>query len=245
MFIVVDIGNTRLKWGLCGPTRIDASVSLPSDDPDAWREQFTQWRLSGVRWAVSSVVPKARQRFVDWLTEIGQPAVVIESAGQLPLRVALDAPECVGIDRLLDAVAANTRRDAGRGAIIVDAGSAVTVDFVDEAGAFRGGAIFPGLRLMAEALHEHTALLPMIDVRQKSSMPGTSTAAAIATGVFHAVAGGIDRLVEELGSSHHLFLTGGDARSLGPHLRHAADVWPEMTVEGIRMAALNLTGNLT
>ena len=89
---------------------------------------------------------------------------VLQYAGELPLRVELEKPDHVGIDRLLDAVAVNSRRAPGVPAVIIDAGSAVTVDLVDGAGAFRGGAILPGLRLMAKSLHDYTALLPLIEL---------------------------------------------------------------------------------
>src|SRR6185312_8188631 len=109
-------------------------------------------------------------------------------ASSLPLRVLVQQLDHVGIDRLLDAVAANSRRPAGVPAIIIDAGSAVTVDLVDEAGAFTGGAILPGLRLMAKALHDYTALLPLVDPpTQAPPLPGTATIPAIESGIFWAV----------------------------------------------------------
>ena len=82
----------------------------------------------------------------------------------MPLEVELEHPDKVGIDRLLNAVAANRRRQEHVAAILVDAGSAVTVDYLDGNGVFRGGAIFPGFRLMARALHDYTALLPIVDI---------------------------------------------------------------------------------
>ncbi|MGH7750978.1 MAG: type III pantothenate kinase, partial [Candidatus Dormibacteria bacterium] len=138
-------------------------------------------------------------------------------------------------------VAANSRRSAGAAAVIIDAGSAVTVDCLDESGAFAGGAILPGLRLMAKALHDYTALLPLVEPPQKVPIvPGTATIPAIECGIFWAVAGGVQALLHEYrvrsGSSLVVFLTGGD----GPLLRAVvpdAQSWPEMTLEGIRLSA--------
>jgi type III pantothenate kinase len=159
----------------------------------------------------------------------------------LPLQVRLEKPDYVGIDRLLDAVAANSRRPAGTSAVIVDAGSAVTVDALDENGAFVGGAILPGLRLMAATLHEHTALLPQIDVpRHPPSSPGKSTIAAMEAGIFWAVAGGIRALIEQYAAAAsappRVFLTGGDGPVLQTVLPEA-QLWPTMTLEGIRLSA--------
>jgi type III pantothenate kinase len=121
----------------------------------------------------------------------------------------------------------------------------VTVDWLDETGHFAGGAIFPGFRLMAQALHDHTALLPLIEVPgHVPALPGTSTTTALEAGVFWAVVGGIRALIDELAVRSaippQVFLTGGDAALVGPSLQHMAGpvtVWPHMTLEGIRLAA--------
>ena len=87
------------------------------------------------------------------------------AAGDLPLEVRLERPDMVGIDRLVDAVAVNRLRDAGRPAVIVDVGTAITVDLVSADGAFLGGAILPGIQMSARAMHEFTDLLPLVDAR--------------------------------------------------------------------------------
>jgi type III pantothenate kinase len=238
--VVADIGNSRIKWGRSAEDRIDTYASLPSDDAKAWERQWQTWGLSGTTWAVASVVPRVRIRFMNWLEKKQHPVRLIDSYRNLPLDVALQHPERVGIDRLLNAVGANNRRPTGQAAIVVDAGSAITVDLVDATGAFRGGAILPGLRLMAKALNDYTAQLPLVDVRERRLPPGTETVAAIETGIFHAAIGGINCLIDEMPQDGAaVFCTGGDAALLAPHLRNPAAVWPEMTLEGIRVAALH------
>jgi type III pantothenate kinase len=245
--VVVDVGNTRLKWGRCREGAVAAVASLPPDDREAWASQADEWLTPQPdNWAVAGVHPQRRDAFVDWVYECsGDAVVIIDDPAQLPLRVLLEHPEWVGIDRLLDAVAANSRRRPGAPAILIDAGSAVTVDLVDEAGAFRGGAILPGLRLMAQSLHDYTALLPLIDVpRAVPSLPGASTRAALEAGIFWAVAGGISALIERYAAAApalpEIYLTGGDAPLLRPALRGKVVVWPEMTLEGIRLTAESL-----
>src|SRR5439155_21245354 len=115
----------------------------------------------------------------------------------LPITNDVVKPEHVGIDRLLNAVAARNRLMAAKSIVIIDAGSAVTVDWVDKDGVFRGGAIFPGLQMMAKALHDYTAALPMVEDNRSTPrhiLPGNSTESAIRGGVFWAVAGGIRAL---------------------------------------------------
>jgi type III pantothenate kinase len=240
--VVVDVGNSRIKWGRCADGRLAEVVSLPPDDVPAWQRQLEAWPAEGPRtWVVAGVHPPRRSQLAEWLRDRGEIVHLLECAADLPLQVQLEYPDRVGIDRLLNAVAANSRRERDQPAAIVDAGSAVTVDYVDAAGLFRGGAIFPGLRLMAQALNDHTALLPLVEVREPASLPGTSTTAAIQAGVFWSVVGGIETLLSELRAEDAMdvFLTGGDAGALRPQLAEPLIVWPEMTLEGIRLSARN------
>jgi type III pantothenate kinase len=253
--MVADVGNSRIKWGRCKDGSVATTMALPPDDPAAWQQSVEYWsRGLPLTWAVSGVHPERRDRLADWLRQRGDTVLVVDSWRQLPVQVFLAHPERVGIDRLLNAVAARDRVQRRVPVLIIDAGSAVTVDLVDETGAFRGGGIFPGMRLMAQALHDYTALLPLVEVRSTNPpLPGTLTEGAIAGGIFWAVAGGIKALVRqlaargrELADPHHsgsplhsvvVFLTGGDARLLAPVMDVEVQVWPTMTLEGIRLAA--------
>ncbi|HEY7156139.1 MAG TPA: type III pantothenate kinase [Gemmataceae bacterium] len=240
--VVVDVGNTAIKWGRCAAGGVAEVCRLPPDAPDAWREQAERWRLpSPAVWIVTGVHPQRRASFAEYMRLRGDSVHVLTTAASLPLQVRLEKPDHVGIDRLLDAVATNSRRHAGVPAVIVDAGSAVTVDSLDETGAFVGGAILPGLRLMAAALHDYTALLPRIDVpRQRPPSLGKSTPVAMEVGIFWAVAGGIRALIEQYGTvaaaPPQVFLTGGDGPLLHSVLPEA-QLWPTMTLEGIRLSA--------
>jgi type III pantothenate kinase len=244
--VVADVGNTRIKWGRCGDRAVVATASLPPDDPQAWQCQCEEWRLGpGARYVVAGVHPERRGRLGDFLRQQRGEVRVITEPRQLPLVVRLEQPDHVGIDRLLDAVAANSRRETRRGAVVIDAGSAVTVDCLTEDGAFIGGVIFPGIRLMALALHEHTALLPLIDTpRELPPLPGSSTRAAMAAGVVWAAAGGVRLIVEryQLQSAvlPHVFVTGGDGPLLHGALGKSVELWSDMTLEGIRLTAESL-----
>jgi type III pantothenate kinase len=240
--VVVDVGNTAIKWGRCAGGRVAEACSLPPESPDAWREQAGKWPLpSPAAWVVTGVHPQRRNTFADYARRRGDTVVVLTAAASLPMCVRLEKPDHAGIDRLLDAVAANSRRPAGVPAVVIDAGSAVTVDWLAADGAFAGGAILPGPRLMAAALHEHTALLPAIlPPHEAPPLPGDSTIAAMAAGIFWAVAGGVRALVERyaagMKATPRVFLTGGDGPVLHAVLPEA-DLWPTMTLEGIRLSA--------
>jgi type III pantothenate kinase len=243
--LLVDVGNSRIKWGRCadGAASIKAIASLPPDDPEAWQRQYAKWVLDGRDvWAVSGVNPGRRDRMIEWIRERAGAVHLIDDPVQLPLQVALAKPRGVGIDRLLAAVAGNSRRRAGTPAVIIDAGSAVTVDWLDTNGAFRGGAILPGFRLMAQSLHDYTALLPQIEIAHTMPpLPGTSTPAAMEAGIYWSVSGGINAIVARLtalsDARPDLWITGGDGALLQPAIDGRAQLWPEMTLEGLRLTA--------
>jgi type III pantothenate kinase len=246
--VVVDVGNSRIKWGLCRDGWVSAVAALPADDPTRWAAQLNDWSLADrLRWALAGVHPQRRDAFAAWARSRGGEVWVLDSHRDLPLTVRAEPPERVGIDRLLDVLAARARLPAGTPAVVVDAGSAVTANLLDADGAFAGGAIFPGLRLMARALHEHTAALPLADGRRTCpEVPARATVPAIEAGVFWAVAGGIDALVRQTKQPFRVpvkvFLTGGDATLLSDGVTTPHEVVPELTLDGIRLAAELLPG---
>jgi type III pantothenate kinase len=236
--LVADIGNTRIKWGLCLPEGLRIAA-VPPRDPDRWADQLTDWGIDGpAEWALAGVHPVQQANLAAWLQAGGATVRIIADFRELPIRVDVAAPDKVGIDRLLNGVAAAARVPPRTPAVIVDAGTAVTVDLVDATGTFRGGSIFPGLRLMARALHQFTAQLPLVEDFNEHDLPGRDTAAAIRAGVYHAVCGGVDRLVEQIAEpGAKIFLTGGSLE-LATGLRCRPEVvGPALTLDGIRRTA--------
>ena len=247
--VVVDIGNSRMKWGICRDDRVVEVVRLPLDDAAAWDAALLKLpppRAIDRNWAVASVNPPALHRFVAWSYNHGGTAA-FEDYSQLPIRVNVDEPGMVGLDRLFGAVAAKAMVPPGSPAITVDVGTAVTVNLIDADGVFQGGAIFPGPRLMARALHDYTAKLPLVIVGEQlpeAEMPGKNTAIAIQEGIWCAVGGGVVQLIsgfaEQCRKEPHIFVTGGAAQMLaGYELPWVAglEFVPPLVLEGIRIAA--------
>jgi type III pantothenate kinase len=243
--VVVDVGNTRIKWGLCSERAVEAMASLTPEE-SAWQRQVEDWGLAAPsHWTLAGVHPGRRDSLAAWLRGRGNAVFVLTAAGQLPIRVALEQPEKVGIDRLLNAVAVLGLEDPRLPAIIIDVGSAVTVDWLTDKGAFAGGTIFPGFRLMAKALHDYTALLPEVEIREAEPVvPGTSTITAMQAGIYWAVGGGIEAINARLRyqglDPPSIYMTGGDASLLLPVIGDAVRHWPEMTLEGLRRAAVGI-----
>jgi type III pantothenate kinase len=244
--VVVDIGNSRIKFCRCDALGLHLPVrGLSTDDHEAWNHLVTDWGLAtGVEWAVASSDPGRRDEFANWATARGDHVVAVTLRRDIPIQVNVDEPDRVGIDRILNVFAAAGRVKPGQPAIVVDAGSAVTVNLLDESAAFAGGSIFPGLRLMALALNEHTAQLPLVPTEGAlpDGPPGKNTEAAMRLGILYATAGGIDALIRatstRCSTAPRLFLTGGDmspqlAGLLETRQMFQSEIRPALTLEGI------------
>jgi type III pantothenate kinase len=240
--LVADVGNTRIKWGICSSDGLLRTGAVPLDSPEAWEARLKEWSVTSPSdWTLAGTHPQCRDRLEGWLRQRGDSVRILDDYQQLPVQIEVDAPEKVGIDRLLNAVAVLHRVPRGIPAIIIDAGSAVTVDLLDSDGVFRGGAIFPGFRLMAKALNDYTAKLPLIEEFNdpQPPLPGMNTVAAISAGIVHTIQGGVDRIVRTLSESlgePRIILTGGNSRLLVNLECWPDNAGPYLTLEGIRLS---------
>ncbi len=239
--VVVDIGNSRMKWGRVRGDRVAEVASLDLYSEDVWLEQATHWEVDSTsRWVIVSVNPPATDEFLPWLGGASSTVRVIESHSQIPLPLSIESPGQVGHDRLLACLGARTYRPSGEAYLVVQAGTALVINLVDAAGSFAGGAILPGLGLMAKSLNEHTAQLPSVIVGEAvEPLPGRTTEAALRAGIFWASIGAVLTLRAGFGDGVDLpiFITGGDAEVLLDAIPEPVTHIPDLVLEGIRLAA--------
>ena len=250
-FVAVDIGNSRIKFGLFeADAAVAPALPVPARtfdlDPrggmfDAVAEWLVPRSASELTWWIGSVERNYASQMVEWLRSRGAAHIVLLTSGDLPLTVSLPRPDMVGIDRLLAALAANRLRPADRPAIVVDLGTAITVDLVSRDGAFLGGAILPGIGLAARALHEFTDLLPRFDMTSLAEPPpalGTDTISAMRAGLFWGAIGGVRHLIDLLSAEPAaVYLTGGAAASVAHLIAPSAQYVGHLTLAGIALAA--------
>ena len=250
--IAVDIGNSSTKLGWFEETASASSAGLPTV---AATKGFVTGQLPPAefsvglpaeqcRWHIASVHREGTRLLTDWLRS-QRPADEVHLLTQhdLPIATEVEFPDRVGLDRLAAAVAANFLREPSRPVIVIDAGSAITVDLVTAAGAFAGGVILPGFRLSAEALFGGADLLPLALLAPNDVPPpviGKNTEAAIRSGLFWGAVGAVReivaRMTEDLEHQPQVFVTGGDLRELAKHLGGGAQFVPNLVLCGIAIA---------
>lgn len=186
MTVAIDIGNGALKLAsvLDGHVAsLERIATEPLPDPLVLAERIAEHGFDGPPGepvAVVSVVPAITDLVREAVRVIGARLLVADAA-TIPMTVRVAHPGRVGPDRLLAAWGASLNRTVPL--IVVDLGTATTVDAVDESGAFVGGAILPGMALGATALAEATALLPDVELRLPGHAIGRDTVAALRSGV--------------------------------------------------------------
>lgn len=235
MLLTIDAGNTNTVLGVFQGRRLVRTWRIPTS-PSEIRHLAKQ--LPKVdRVIVSSVVPTLRPLF-HWLSRrvSKKPAVFVGLDLKLPIKVRVQKPAEVGQDRIVNAVAAYDRWKCGL--IIVDLGTATTCDVVTPRGEYIGGTISPGISIANEALHEKTALLPLVSIARPRRAVGRNTVEAIRSGVFYGYVGLIDGLVErikkELKFPVKIVATGGLSHLIGKSSKQIEVVDPDLTLRGLQ-----------
>lgn len=257
--LAVDVGNSRIKFGLFERPRpapdnralptCTESLAVVVDQEVDWNavtRHFGQ-RMPRITQAVmAGVNPAGMKRLLAGWLQSGWPEPrIIDRAAELPLQTDVENPDHVGIDRLLDGVAANLLRAARQPAVVIDSGTATTVNAVSADGVFLGGAILPGLALQARSLHQYTALLPLIDVRSLADDPvealGRNTYEAISSGLWYGQIGAVRELTGQYAKScdgpRLLLVTGGMGRWLSPALGADFRFEPHLALRGLAYVA--------
>ncbi|MGR8931629.1 MAG: type III pantothenate kinase [Gammaproteobacteria bacterium] len=236
MNLLIDIGNSRLKWAVEQDGSIDGFISLDYRHSGFLADLGRQWQSIDTpkQIAIASVADQSvREGVVSLLNGLwpGNDLLLPRSSRQaFGVTSAYDNPEKLGIDRWLALIGAYHNYSGH--VCIVDCGTAITVDVLRSDGRHLGGLISPGLLMMQKALAANTADLPFESKSYRMSL-ATETLAGIANGVFAAATGMIDNVMRRLASDCQLILTGGDADKVTASLSAPAVVDKSLVFKGL------------
>lgn len=243
MILLFDIGNTHTHIGLANNRRVLKQINVPTrewvDGKAAALVKFFAGTKKIEGAALCSVVPRATPLVRKTVRTLWKQNV-LELTPKTLRGVGIDypKPDSIGPDRLANAVAA--RKRFGAPVVVVDFGTAVTFDVVNRVGNYVGGIIAPGLAAMTDYLHEKTALLPKIKIREIKSAIGKSTEHAMLVGAVHGYRGLVRELIAELkrelrAKKLPVVATGGYAKLIAAKLPEISAVEPDLTLEGLRL----------
>ena len=243
--LVIDVGNSRLKWALRGPKGWGARGAVSNQDIGSlavrdWQNLERPARAVGVNVAGEAARVRVEGQLGRWRLPIEWLSAGTQAGGVTNL---YRVPSQLGADRWAALVAARRRavaanEDAPRACVVVNAGTAVTIDALDASGAFRGGSILPGVGLMLRSLADNTAAL-RVTPGEFQDFP-TTTPDAVYSGAVQAVCGAIERMRQRLGGDSTIacYLSGGGAQDLAARLAEPVEVVDNLVLEGVLVLAL-------
>ncbi len=248
MLLTIDIGNTNLTLGIYEGESLGAHWRLATDHarmPDEYGLQFlgllahaghNPQQLEGI--CLASVVPPLTGRVATACRQyLGQDPLIVDAGVRTGIRIRYENPRAVGADRVADAVAVHQLY--GGPACVVDFGTATTFNAVTASGDYLGGAITAGVNLAANALFEHAAKLPRIDLTAPPSVIGRNTVHAMQSGLLFGyvamVEGMVARFRRELGPEMKVIATGGLSSFIAHHTTVIDIIAPWLTLEGLRL----------
>jgi type III pantothenate kinase len=252
MLLAIDVGNTNIVLGvfdgasLVESWRLQTLRERTSDELGLLvdglfsRSRIERVQIRGI--VLGSVVPPLTPTIVAMAERyFGVKALIVDPAANSGMPILYENPWEVGADRIVNSVAAFERfgRDAQRPLIVVDFGTATTLDAVSAKGEYLGGAICPGVQISADALFQRAARLPRIDVRKPPRIVGQTTIGAMQSGLFYGYVGMVEglvrRMTDELGGDALCVATGGLAPVIAPETPLIAHVDPDLTLQGLRI----------
>ena len=248
MLLTIDSGNTQTVIGLFDGAeladhwRIATVVERTADEMALMIQQFLGFhgfsfdeQIDGV--AISSGVPRVTVELRAMTQRyFGFPALVLEPGVRTGMPILYDNPKEVGADRIANAVAAYEQ--FGGPSIVVDFGTANTIEAISEQGEYLGGAIFPGIEISMDALFGRAAALRRVELVAPRNVIGKSTVESIQSGAVFGYSGQVDTLVDmfqaELGECT-VIATGGLAEPIIKHSRTIQHYEPWLTLQGLRI----------
>jgi len=219
--LTVDIGNTLTKAAVFEGGKLVEKRFVAGGDPASADELLARWPAVGR--AVVCSTGGGTELWAQRLRARGIACLEVAPETPVPLRNAYGTPATLGADRLAAAVGASLLA-AGRDALVVDFGTAITVDYVSGDGTFRGGAISPGMEMRFQALHRFTARLPLCGPTDEERLYGTTTASCIEQGVMNGIAFEIEGYIARFGRRNRdicIFFTGGAAKNFAKRIKNA------------------------
>jgi type III pantothenate kinase len=260
--IAIDIGNTNIGVGLFLDGQEQFIKSIPGSSPaeltscleSAWQQvPVAKGSLVSVKTGavagkekkrdgvivISSVKPVWTELVTDIVkNNLGEKVYIIGQEIPLPIPVWIDEPQKTGTDRIIAAAAAFDIVE--NAVVVVDIGTAVTIDLVDEHGVFQGGVICPGFEISAKALKDNTALLPQVTVSKPQEPYGKNTKDAINCGLYYSMIGAMEEIIrryaEKIGRWPQTIITGSGAEIIKDDCTFVDNWVPYLVVKGIVLA---------
>ncbi|WP_163409005.1 type III pantothenate kinase [Flavobacterium ajazii] len=220
MVLTIDVGNTRIKAAVFEGDSVLEKFVFEKNELENKIEKILKKFQNCSDLVVASVGNIEKQSFLSFGKQLNIHFLTHEDTYPFVNKYA--TPKTLGIDRMVLAAGA-VLQFPKQNRLVIDVGTCITYDFIDESDHYLGGAISPGLRLRYEALHNYTAKLPLLELETPKSYIGNTTAESIHSGIVNGFVYEIDGFIDEYRgnfSNFIIILTGGDTDFLAKRLKN-------------------------
>ena len=252
MILAIDIGNTLVHAGVFESTKLIRNssfrISKTKDLLKILNKLTSNCSIDNI--GISSVV--TNNEFIKSASNrlFKIRPIFINGKLRLPIKLKVKNKSSIGADRICNAVYGYKIYKSKDNVLIIDAGTAITYDFVLKNGDFLGGAIAPGLNTMAKSLNFFTSKLPLVNKRDlifQMDPIGNDTINALRSGILSSIIDSIDGMIQRIKDfkrvDYKTILTGGDAQLLKPFLKQKVVIKQNTVLEGINLILQYLNGN--
>ena len=230
MNLSIDLGNTYAKTGLFSQGKlVETNWKL------TYQELIDYVQSVHPQYIMASSVSYSEEQLMNDFSEITPNIYLLKSTTPVPISKLYDTPETLGADRVAAAIGAKVLYPQNN-CVVIDMGTCITYDLVDENDNFQGGIISPGVRMRFKAMNTFTKRLPLLEPEGIPSLIGKNTKHAMQSGVMNGLLAEINGLIEEYGkvlTNINVILCGGDATYFANRIKYPNFVVPELVLIGL------------
>ena len=233
MNLIIDVGNTYTKVAVFKEDKLFDKTAVETKNVLKTVKEFKK-KYDLIQKAIVSSVGKLNKGTLNYL-EKEFFLQVLSHKTKLPFKNLYSTPKTLGIDRIA-LVCASVDKFSDKNVLIIDAGTCITFDFINDKNEYLGGAISPGIKMRYKALHNQTANLPLLETKTPKQIIGNSTASSIHSGVMFGVLREIDGNIETYKQEYAdltVILTGGDTKMLSKQLKSSIFANSNFLLEGL------------
>lgn len=235
MNLVIDYGNSRIKTGLFDQATLAEQFSF------AGRPAFYEWlKQAKFENVIVSSVASPTDRVLEKINCRGKKLVMDQSL-PLPITIQYETPHTLGVDRIAAACGALDVMP-GKCCLVIDMGTCINYEFVDDRARYHGGAISPGIKMRFASMHDYTARLPLVKFNGNAPLMGGNTEHCMQGGVLYGVLGELEGVMErykKIYPTMGVILCGGDAALFENKLKHPIFVAPNLVLSGLNRILLH------
>ncbi|MEE3999745.1 type III pantothenate kinase [Tenacibaculum sp. FZY0031] len=242
MYLIIDVGNTRVKVAVFEIDTVKEVVVFEKENIiSALKKIISSFPISK---SIVSSVANFSEKEMQEMEKLLHP-FFLDSNTKVPFKNLYKTPKTLGVDRIALASAA-IKKYPNRNVLVLDAGTCITYDFINEKGEYLGGAISPGIAMRYKALHTFTSKLPLLEANEVENFIGVDTQSSMHSGVINGICNEIDGIIAQYQKKYPdltVVLTGGDTYFLSKQLKSVIFAHPNFVLEGLHTILIHNLAN--